>query len=216
MKRWHLMAGLSAAILFSTPALADGVGVSLKAGTLGLGSELTKSFTPKINGRLGFNTFKRDASGTESDVNYDTDLKLSSVTALVDWHPTGGSFRASAGVVSNNNKLEMTAVSAANYDIGGTTYTSGQIGTLSGLVDFKSLAPYIGIGWGNAVEDGQNLTFTFDLGAVMQGAPNVDLSTTSSVPGLSSDLVTEEQQLAQSLDDFKIYPVISFGLGWQF
>ena len=110
----------------------------------------------------------------------------------------------------------LTAETAANYDIGGTTYTPADIGTLSGVVGFDDLVPYLGTGWGNAVEEGQGLTFSFDLGVVFQGSPDVTLSTTSTVAGLDTDLRTEEQQLEQDLDDFDVYPVVSLGMAWQF
>lgn len=216
MKKWHYLCAALAALIFSGNALADGAGVTAKVGTLGAGLELTKGFSPKLNGRLGFNTFSFDDSGTESGITYDIDLDLATVTALLDWHPTGGSFRASAGIVGNGNELNMRARSASSYTIGDTSYTPAQIGTLSGKVTFDDVVPYLGIGWGNAVEDGQKVTFSFDLGVIFQGTPDVDLTTTSSVAGLADDLLAEERQLQQELDDFDAYPVISFGAAWNF
>ena len=216
MKRLLITTGMSVALLCSGNALAEGIGLGIKVGSLGAGIEVTKGLSDNFNARLGFNTFTLDESGTESDINYAIDLELSNATLLLDWHPTGGSFRTTAGLVANGNELKMTAESAASYDIGGTTYTPADIGTLSGVVGFDELVPYLGIGWGNAVEDDQKLTFSFDIGVVFQGSPNVALSTTSTVAGLEDDLRVEEQQLEQDLDKFDLYPVVSLGLAWQF
>lgn len=220
MKRIPMIVLALSGLLFSTLSIAAGIGVGAKAGTLGLGVEITKGFTPTVNGRLGLNNYKLDASGTESDIDYDADLKLDSVAALVDWHPFSGGFRASAGVLFNNNKLDMTAKSATSYDIGGTTYTPAQIGTFGGSVNFDDMAPYVGIGWGNAVEQGQRLTFAIDVGVLMQGKPKVDFTSTggtlSSDPTFQSNLAAEEQQLQDSLNDYDMYPVISLGLAFQF
>ena len=220
MKRVPMIGLALSGLLFSTLSAAAGIGVGVKAGTLGFGLEITKGFTSTINGRLGINSFKFDASGTESDIDYDADLKLQSVAALVDWHPFSGGFRTTAGVLFNNNKLDMTAKSAVSYDIGGTTYTSAEIGTFGGTVSFNDIAPYVGIGWGNAVEQGQHLTFALDVGVVMQGSPQVDFTSTggtlSSDPTFQSNVAVEEQQLEDSLNDYDMYPVISLGLAFQF
>jgi len=220
MKRIPILGLAISGLLFSSMSAAEGIGVGAKVGTLGFGLEVTKGFTPTINGRIGFNTFSFDASGTESDVDYDADLNMESVAALVDWHPFSGGFRATAGLMVNNNELEMTAKSAVSYDVGGTTYTPAEIGTFGGVVNFNDIAPYAGIGWGNSVEKGQHLTFAIDVGVLMQGSANVDFTasggTLSSDPTLLADLATEEAQLEDSLDDYDLFPVISLGLAFQF
>lgn len=220
MKRIPIIGLIVSGLLFSSISSAEGLGVGAKAGTLGFGVEVTKGFTPTINGRIGVNVFSFDASGTESDIDYDADLNMESVAALVDWHPFSGGFRATVGLLLNNNELDMTAKSAVSYDIAGTTYTPAEIGTFGGTVDFNNTAPYVGIGWGNAVEKGQRLTFSFELGVVMQGSPKVDFTasggTLSSDPTLLANLATEEAELEDDLNDFDVYPVVSLGLGFQF
>ena len=220
MKRIPMIGLIISGVFFASMSHAEGIGVGAKVGTLGFGLEITKGFTPSINGRIGFNSFGFDASGTESDIDYDADLNMESVAALVDWHPFSGGFRATAGLLLNNNKLEMTAKSAVSYDIGGTTYTPAEIGTFGGTVDFNDVAPYVGIGWGNAVEKGQRLTFAVDVGVLMQGSPNVDFTasggTLSTDPTLLADLATEEAQLEDDLNDYDLFPVISLGLAFQF
>jgi hypothetical protein len=220
MKRIPMIGLIISGVLFSSMGHAEGIGVGAKVGTLGFGIEVTKGFTPTINGRIGFNTFSFDASGTESDIDYDADLNMESVAALVDWHPFSGGFRATAGLLLNNNELEMTAKSAVSYDVAGTTYTPAQIGTFGGTVGFDDVAPYAGIGWGNAVDKGQRLTFAVDVGVLMQGSPQVDFTSTggllSSDPTLLADIQAEEDELESSLDDYDLYPVISLGLAFQF
>jgi len=220
MKTIPMLGLVMSGLLFSSISFADGIGIGAKVGTLGFGIEVTKNFTPKINGRIGLNTFTFDASGTESDIDYDGDLNMESFAALVDWHPFSGGFRATAGLLLNNNELKLTAKSAVNYDIGGTTYTPAEIGTFGGSVNFNDVAPYAGIGWGNAVDKGQRLTFAIDVGVLMQGSANVDFTasggTLSSDPTLLANLATEEAQLEDSLSDYDLFPVISLGLAFQF
>ena len=69
--------------LFSTSIYANEFGASVKIGTLGFGADLTMSFAPNINGRLGFNTFSYTYDGKESDVEYDIDFE----NQVIRWKP---------------------------------------------------------------------------------------------------------------------------------
>ncbi|MFQ5680546.1 MAG: hypothetical protein ACE5GG_00605 [Candidatus Omnitrophota bacterium] len=193
--------------------------LSLKAGTLGGGAEGVLRLTRNINARLGVNAFQYTYSGTESDVKYDLDLNLLSFSGLVDWFPFSGSFHLSGGALVNRNKLDLTAQSAASYIIGNTTYTSAQLGTLTGELDFKELAPYAGIGWGNPFGREGRWTFVLDLGVMFQGAPNVSLSADGSLSGnaaFQADLAREEENLEDEIGNFEFYPVASFGITYRF
>jgi hypothetical protein len=220
MKRIPQVVAILSSLLISSLSHAAGIGVGAKAGTLGLGIEITKGITAALNGRIGFNSYTFDASGTESDIDYNSDFKLQTVAALVDWHPFHGGLRATAGVMANNNKLDMTGKTTGNVDIGGVVYTPAQVGNLNGNVSFDNIAPYLGIGWGNAVEQGQRLTFSFEVGVLMQGSPKVDLTssggTLSTDPTFQANLATEQAQLEDDLSDYDLYPVVSLGMAYQF
>ena len=82
------------------------------------------------------------------------------------------------------------------------------------------MAPYLGIGFGNAVAEDQLLTFTLDIGVVFQA---YDVSLTSDGAGMTAKLDTfredvkkEEQNIQDDLDDWKIFPVLTLGLAWHF
>ncbi len=191
-------------LLLSTNASA-GMGVTVKAGTLGIGAELTKSITPMVNVRVGGSYFTYGFDGTEGDVSYDLDLKLKSLNLYVDFHPIlNRGLRLSAGMVLNKNGVDMVSRPTASYDIGGTTYTATDVGTINGVVDFKSFAPYVGIGWGNAA--GGRWGVAFDLGLALQGSPQVDLSATGPIAGdaqFLSELRQEESQVQDDISGFK-------------
>lgn len=212
---------MTAALLSAGAAQADaGLGLGVKAGTLGLGAEITKSFTETINGRVGFNSYKFTTSGKEGDVDYDIDMKWQSTALLLDWHPGGGSFRLTAGYMLNGNKLDMKAKPTGTYDIGGTPYDASEIASLTGSVTFSN-GPYVGLGWGNAGKAG--FGFSVELGAVYQGAPDVTLSSQCSASALvcndstlAEDLAREQQKAKDSLDSFKWYPQIAIGISYGF
>ncbi|HMC50467.1 MAG TPA: hypothetical protein VKH20_07450, partial [Solirubrobacterales bacterium] len=79
---------LAAAALFflaAAPGRAQ-VAIAGKAGSLGLGLELTLGISPQLNARLGANGFNYTDSHREvSGIEYDATAKLRTATALLDW-----------------------------------------------------------------------------------------------------------------------------------
>ena len=120
----------------------------------------------------------------------------------------------------NGNELNMKATgSNTSYDIGDTTYTASEVGTLTGNVEFNSFAPYVGIDFGNSVTKSKEFGFMFDLGIAYQGSPDVSLSATGTLSNnatFKEELRKEEKALQDDLDNFTIYPVISLGVTYQF
>lgn len=143
-----------------------------------------------------------------------------------DWFPFHNGFRLSPGLVANGNELDLNGRPRAGqtFDIGGNTYTVDEVGSLNGNVDFNSLAPYLGVGWGNPFGAGGNWSFSCDLGVVFQGSPNVTLTATPTNafddPALRAELdrrvEAERRDLEDELDDFKYYPLVSIGITYRF
>lgn len=140
-----LMAAAVIALFGSTDAFADGgdIAAGIKAGTAGGGVELTAGITSFLNVRSGFNYFSYEGNTTESDINYDYDLTLSSFPVLIDLHPfEGAGFRVSGGIFINHNKADGESTSQT-LEIGGMSFDSDLVGSLTGKVDFDSVAPYL-------------------------------------------------------------------------
>lgn len=219
-----IIAGLFFLIIFVQPAAAgnSGVALGLKGGTLGAGVEATVRLTDKLNFRIGGNQYSKDETAVEDDIEYDIEVNLSSVAALFDWHPFDGGFRITAGALLNGNELDFEARPAADYEIGGIIYTEADLGRLDGEVTFDDVAPYASIGWGNAVGENKNITFSVEIGAVFQGEPEVDLTATGGNPALYSTpefqaaIQKEEDDLQDELDEYEIYPVAAIGISYHF
>ena len=210
-----------------------------RVGTLGLGGEATIGLNSRLNLRVPFNLFTYTDTREEDGVDYDGKLKLKSLGAQLDFHPFKGSFYLSAGLFSNGNQLKLHASDddgSETYDIGDREYTSDPNDplNLNGKFDFKSTAPYLGLGWGNPIQGDGNFYFRFELGAYFQGAARVGLRADGSaidtqsgqsfdVNGNSPEAQVFQQNLEQEradlehdASDFKIYPAVSFALGYRF
>lgn len=216
----RLTVGLTAlaAMFVLTSQAHAGIGIAGRAGTLGIGVEVTQSLIPMVNVRGGVNWFNYSFDGTESDVDYNIDLELKSFTAMIDVHPFPlVGFRLTGGIVFNSNGLEMVSDQiSTTVNIGGVDYNTGDVGTLNGIVDFKSTAPYLGIGWGNAA--GSRIALAIDLGIAFQGSPQVELGATGRLrtdPDFQNRLRQEEQDLEDEISGFKYYPVVGIGLSFK-
>jgi len=200
-------------------ARADGWAIGAKAGTQGLGVELTRSVLPTLNLRLGGYGFTYDYDDDYSGISYDLDLQLFSIAALVDFHPftkvpIANNLRITGGLVYNNNEADLVAKPTnVGYTINDTTYTAAQVGTLNASMDFNAIAPYLGIGWGQPV--GKLVNLSLDLGVMFQGTPDVALTASGPIAANAAflnDLARERQSLEEDLDNFQFYPVIALGV----
>ena len=212
-----------AASCAATPDFA----VALRAGTPGVGLDLDLGLSPAFGLRVGFAGFNINHSIDTSDVDYDGRLKLRTITGLLDWYVFNGGFHLTAGVAGNGTKLDVVGQpSQGSYTINGTTYSSSQLGSLTGELKFgNSVSPYVGFGWGNPTGEDSRFHFLFDVGAIYGGTPSVTLTAQcgpAAPPGSSvcnqaqSDLAAEEAKLRHKADILQWYPVVSLGIAVRF
>lgn len=223
-------ATILAAICLAMPATATAdphVGVALRAGTPGVGLDLNLGLSPSFGIRVGFSGLNINHDIDTSDVNYDGRLKLRTVTGLLDWYVLRGGFHLTAGVAGNDTKLDVVGrPTQSSFTIDGTTYTSSQLGSLTGQLKFgNSVSPYIGFGWGNPAGEGSRVHFLFDVGAIYGGTPSVSLTARCgpAAPAGSplcnqaqADVAAEEARLRHKADILQWYPVVSIGVGVRF
>lgn len=212
----RLCVGLAALLLIPVGARAQGVGVGVAAhlGTLGLGADVAVSVHPKIGLRGGANIFPFDISITSSDVDYDLSLPSPQFLLLADLYPVGA-FRLSGGLMISSSDFELDAKLAQPVEIGGTTYTPDQVGSLTGTFGTRTVSPYFGIGFGNAARS--RFGFFFDLGVAFHGTPEVSAvanGPVALVPGFQQDLDAEVAAIQDDVDEWKFYPVLSIGVSF--
>lgn len=211
----------------SAPAHAD-VAVAARAGTFGFGGDFDIGiFENRLALRLGYNTLSYSESVDDTDIHYDGTLKINAASAILDWHVFNGGFRVSLGAVQRGPKVDVKGrPTNGTYTINDHTYTAAEIGELTGTVKMgSSVAPYIGIGWGNAVDKSDRVTFLFDLGVIHTGSPKADLnaSCTAAIAlqpngcaTLQQNIAAEEADLEDELDGYKWYPVVDIGIAIRF
>lgn len=146
-------------------------------------------------------------------------MELLNPLVMVDWYPFDGAFRVSGGILFNNSEIDLRSRPDEPMEIGNFTYEPDEIGVLRGTIDFDGVAPYVGIGWGNALDRSKRWGLITDLGIAFIGSPDVDLSangTLANNAAFQAELAAEEQELQDDVDSFTIYPVLSISLYYLF
>ncbi|MGB3638795.1 MAG: hypothetical protein WBA39_14655 [Rivularia sp. (in: cyanobacteria)] len=208
-------------------AKTSGWAVTPEIGTTGIGASVTKSVSDNVNARVGLNAFTYGADFEEEDVEYEADLNLFNVSTVVDYHPWKKSgFRLTGGLVFNNNNVSGNGKPNDNqeFEYNGNTYTSDQIRSVDAKISLPNkVAPYLGIGWGNAVKPGNRFAFSLNLGVMFTGSPQVDLSADidPSVPNdirqdIQDDIEAERKEIEDDINGFGVYPVLSIGASYHF
>jgi hypothetical protein len=214
----------AAALLLSAGASAQ-VGITADLGTTGAGFHLVVPMESNLNGRFGANTMHHDFNKTSDGVDYDIKGKLQTFDILFDWYlGTGSSFHLTGGLVYNGNRFDATANpnQLGSFTLNGTTYSAADAGILTGRIKYRKAAPYLGIGWGNALAPKKGWGFNADLGAFYQGKPDVTLSSvgctasTAVCTALAGDVAAEQVRLRDDADAFKVYPVVRASLSYSF
>lgn len=208
-----------------TAAQAD-VALAARAGTLGIGAELAIGMTEKLNLRVGYSAFDYSTDIEDTDVTYDGDLELRNPSALLDWYSFGGGFHVTVGAVGASTKAKGTGVpTGGTYEINGRVYPASSVGSLSTEIEASSsVAPYIGVGWGNPVDTAGRWTFLFDIGAVYYGSePDVVVNvncgaalSNAQCTQLRNDVEAERLDLMDEVDTLTWYPVLNLGVSYRF
>jgi hypothetical protein len=208
-------AGLGLALLVPGTVQAQ-FGVAARASTLGLGVEVSYRPSGMLGFRVGGNYLEFSRDATIEDIDYHLTPHFESASAIVDLYPMGGAFHLSGGLLINHNEGRMVAQLNHDVDIGGTTYTPSEIGSLIGTVDFRKTAPYIGFGLAGRGK----IAILLDLGVGITGTPRVDLVGQTPLTGAAkaqfdANVAEELADVRAEIDGksyLKFHPVLSLGL----
>jgi hypothetical protein len=210
-------------------ASASAQEVYVKGGFLGAGVGVGYGINDRFGIRADLSTIGSIHSNRSSgQLNYDASLKANQAGAYADWFPFGNGFRLSAGLNVRKLSLDGNAVadSSGNITINNTRVPYGPGDHLSATVKFPDTAPYLGLGWGHhSVQKGWG--FVFDVGASF-GKPKTSINVSDALyneldiaahlNGSTADREIEQQRakIADSADDFKIFPQVYVGVSYTF
>ena len=209
-----LLSAAALSVLIAPARADDRIGIGVKAGTLGLGVDLTGRITDWFSLRGTANAADTSRSFDEEEIDYDGDIALGAYGLLADFHPFRGQFRISVGWMKNRNHVDLFAEPTTDIEIGGVVYPPAAVGTVTGDVEFDDSAPYAGVGYGSAPKGPGRVRFLLDVGVMRQGAGDVTLSSSSGLVS-EGDLEMEAQEIEDDIADYDLYPVLAFGVSFR-
>ena len=210
---------LAATILMASGTASADFGVGVKAGTLGLGIEGRWAPLPWFDIRAGANQYDYDDSGSHAGVPYDATLALDTYFVTGNIRAPLSPLRLTIGAFSNGNELQLVSqdTGGANFDIGGSTFTPADVGSLTSTTSFNSTAPYLGFGFDFELFDKAGLNL--DFGVLWQGEPTVTIEAdglAANLPSFQTALEAERLELQDDISDYKAWPVVSLAFVYNF
>ncbi len=169
-----------------------------------------------------------DKDGVQDGVTATGSLKAERAGVYADWYPFNGGFRMVGGVSFNDIKLNLNATSSPltiSTINGKTVNMAGQVFNVN--VNFPSVTPYIGIGYGHHFSTVKGLGFYADLG-VLIGTFNTEVATSLLDPTsgpkdingnllvTKADIDAQTQTMRDSIGSYSVLPSFSLGLTYEF
>ncbi len=212
-------------------------GVAVKASTLGGGAEVAVRVTHRTNVRAGFNIITYSRGFNKDGISYDGQLDFKTFEAHYDVFPWATSFHVSGGIlVYAVDPITATphVPAGQSFSLGGADFISDPTDpvTGNGKIVFHRAAPTVTFGFGNLVPRNASKHFSVpvEFGVAFQGAPKATLNLAGSVcdsPGLNcrsaasdptvqSQILAEQNKINSDMSFFKVYPIISIGIGYKF
>ncbi len=217
------LAVIAMAALIQDPARAEGIAVGLGIGTVGPGAQVVFGVHERWNIRAGGSGFRLSLDYRESGVDYDATMKMANIPVIVDWFPAARfDLRVSAGLIGNYTRIDLEArPNSGQYEVGNNIYNANEIGRIDASARSRSIAPYLGVGWGNAVKAGKNWGWNVDVGLMYQGRAKTSYSVTcgtvqTNCVRLQNDGAIESAQFNRDVNDNRFYPVAQFWMSKQF
>jgi len=214
--------GLTLCIMINN-AMATEYSVGLKLGTMGVGVELNKPLNTALDLRLGLNYIEAQVNSFKvGSIEYDVEVNATAFHAVLDWYPKQNKkFYLSGGFLFNNENINPEPT--PDFVFHGIPI--GQALDRYGVnlkVDYGNTAPYIGIGYRNKTLNNKGWYYTAELGFAYLGRPQIEFNITDKATGKTPSEIPQEEldkelvRIKNKIDNYKVWPIVSFAWVYRF
>ncbi|SHI45335.1 hypothetical protein [Pollutimonas bauzanensis] len=200
-------------------------GVYAKAGFLGAGLGYAYGLNRSFTLRADFTTIgsiNRDFSA--GAIDYSGKLKNDNASLYLDWFPVDNGFRLTGGLAWRDTELSGKANAVK---LNGTTLQLGEGDSYTTKAKYRSLTPYIGIGYGLNVAQQKANTWGFvaDLGVYYANKPRTSYAISG--PTYDAARLSDPQRVDQAVNEqfdefrdkvekYKFIPAVYIGVSYYF
>jgi len=195
------------------------------------------SFMDIFGVRADFSKLSTGRNLNVGEYRYEASLKARQMGAYADWFPFGGKFHLTAGLTSR--KLEADVNARFKHEkiikIGRVPVSyGGAEDWVKANMEWPSVAPYLGIGFGHSTAQRAGFGFVTELGVTI-GSPKVqlaiseplreklDAATSVSLPGnpwadttTDAEIEHQRRELADDVSKIKVFPHMYIGVAFRF
>jgi len=218
--------GAAAGLLCAGSALAQTdapqrhFAVGVQGGSTGVGASVRARLGSRLVLRGSADWIGLGHDATYHDIPYRGRLRGATGGVFLDVHPLDNPLVVSAGGYFGSRKLKIDATPSGSVDIGGGTFTPGQVGKLTGEIRLSDATPFVGLGFDNTFRTRSRWSVTGLVGVAFSGSPKVTLDsvggTLSGNPTFQTYLAQEQATIAHDARNYRYYPVATIGVNYAF
>ena len=219
----------------------DHLALGITVGVDGFGLELAAPLGNQFQVRAGYSmlppmwkphkvfSLTETASHDKTDVDIEAITKLGGANLMFDWHPAGKGFFLTAGMYAGARKvltvrnrepfLDEEDWGTAGLEIGNVVVTTDEKGIAQANLKVWPVRPYVGLGYGTAIDATKRVGFNVELGTCFTGGykvyatgTNLETGESGEVHATSSALNNEDQGIVDKMGKFPILPILKAGL----
>ncbi|MDQ8006051.1 MAG: hypothetical protein REI64_14710 [Pedobacter sp.] len=194
------------------------IAVQLNVGTQGIGAAVNYGVYEKLALRLGVNAIPIKANDVFKISGFNSTSHVSAdfynIHLLADYTPFKQQpwFRLVGGFAyflkANGN---VRIIPSDDYKYGDLTLTEDQIGYVDLNVDWKGLAPYLGLGFLKTFPK-RKFNINLDLGTYYLNKPEADIIGTGILTGNSS----QTEQFQSNIKNYRWLPILQLNFNYKF
>jgi opacity protein-like surface antigen len=192
-------------------------GVGVKAGLNGVGLEIVKGMTEKLNVRAGYSWLAIPYSTTQNLEGYnlqvDAKVKLGGADFLADYY-LWKKVRVTGGLIINQTIVGVDVRSLSSFPYGDINIPAEDVGSITAkLGPGTRISPYLAIGIGNTLSRTKRFAFNFEIGTLYQGKPQIELNGIGVIGPMASE--NNVTVINKAIAQFSWFPMVSFLLTYR-
>jgi opacity protein-like surface antigen len=206
------------ATLFCIQGNSQKLGLILKGSSTGVGADLGYRINSKFLIKAGVDRVKYNLNTTfeNGETSFDANgtIGAGTVGLMLDYQLFKKIY-VSGGLVMNNFETKFKGKVKNDISFGDIIIDKDQIGEINWILKPKStIAPYIGFGIGNLLNQNKKLNIGFEIGSMFQGPPNFEIVSDGFFSANSSPEFDQAGKLNSNFSSFQFYPVIKLNIAY--